>query len=213
MACILEQKEATGSVKYKFIESEILKAFRNGWLLEVQEAASVLRPGVLTQLNSLLESKGRIELPNGKMVYRHPDTIVVFTTNAGYAGNADVNESLRDRCTVGLKMDLPSAEVMAERAIAQTGFNNYSVVLEAAKAIEAIAAEAKAKNIRGSFGMRSLLAWCCSLQRGDYSEATFLNRVIYKMTTRDDDVQLLLQTYRANCSFASNVKKGKEKRV
>lgn len=213
MACILEQKEATGSVKYKFIESEILKAFRNGWLLEVQEAASVLRPGVLTQLNSLLESKGRIELPNGKMVYRHPDTIVVFTTNAGYAGNADVNESLRDRCTVGLKMDLPSAEVMAERAIAQTGFNNYSVVFEAAKAIEAIAAEAKAKNIRGSFGMRSLLAWCCSLQRGDYSEATFLNRVIYKMTTRDDDVQLLLQTYRANCSFASNVKKGKEKRV
>ena len=213
MACILEQKEATGSVKYKFIESEILKAFRNGWLLEVQEAASVLRPGVLTQLNSLLESKGRIELPNGKMVYRHPDTIVVFTTNAGYACNADVNESLRDRCTVGLKMDLPSAEVMAERAIAQTGFNNYSVVLEAAKAIEAIAAEAKAKNIRGSFGMRSLLAWCCSLQRGDYSEATFLNRVIYKMTTRDDDVQLLLQTYRANCSFASNVKKGKEKRV
>lgn len=213
MACILEQKEKSGSVKYKFIESEVLKAFRNGWVLEVQEAASVLRPGVLTQLNSLLESRGRIELPNGKQVYRHPDTIVIFTTNAGYAGNVDVNESLRDRCTVGLKMDLPTAEVMASRAMAQTGFKDHNVVLNAALTIEAIAAEAKAKNIRGSFGMRSLLAWCCSLQRGDFSEATFLNRVIYKMTTRDEDVQLLLQTYRANCAFASDVRNKREARV
>lgn len=213
MACRLEQEERNSSVKYKFIESEILKAFRNGWLLEIQEAASVLRPGVLTQLNSLLESKGRIELPNGKHVYRHPDTIVVFTTNAGYAGNADINESLRDRCTEGLKMDLPSPDVMAARAVAQTGFSDYDTVLAAAKTIAAVADEAKAKNIRGSFGMRSLLAWCCSLQNNDFSEDAFLRRVIYKMTTRDDDVQLLMTVYRANCPFVSRVARKKEAKV
>ena len=102
---IMSDEAEKGSVSYQFIISELLKAFQNGWLVEIQEAASVLRPGVLTELNSLLEPNGSIELPNGSRIYRHPDTIVVITTNRGYAGNVELNESLRDRCVMGIKMD------------------------------------------------------------------------------------------------------------
>lgn len=210
---ILTEKASSGTVSYRFVLSELMKAFQNGWLVEIQEAASVLRPGVLTELNSLLEPNGRIELPNGSYIRRHPDTIVVITTNRDYGGNVDLNESLRDRCLFGLKMDLPPAEVMAERAMAQTGFGDADIALAAAKTIIAVSDEAKSKNIRGSFGMRSLLAWMLDLRRGDYSEAAFMRRVVFKMTTRDDDVELLRACYQSNSNFSSLVKMGKVRRV
>lgn len=202
MSLLCEQVEGN-SVSYRFILSELLRAFQHGWLVEVQEAASVLRPGVLTELNSLLEKGGRIELPNGKFITRHPDTIVVFTTNRDYAGNVDLNESLRDRCMMGIKMDLPPASVMAARAMQQTGFTDKDVAEQAAYTIMMISEEAKARNIRGSFGMRSLLGWMLDLRNGDFSEQAFRRRVIDKMTTRDDDISILMTCYRANCSFAS----------
>lgn len=209
LAGIMNEQADKGSVSYQFVMSELLKAFQNGWLVEIQEAASVLRPGVLTELNSLLEPDGRIELPNGTCIHRHPDTIVVITTNRGYAGNVELNESLRDRCMFGLKMDSPSAAEMAKRAMARTGMTDYTVALEAAKVMKAIESEAKSRCIKGSFGMRSLLAWMLDLKRGDMSEATFMRRVVYKMTTDDDDVETLRTAFRANAKFATKTTRGK----
>ncbi len=206
---IMNEQADKGSVSYQFVMSELLKAFQNGWLVEIQEAASVLRPGVLTELNSLLEPDGRIELPNGTCIHRHPDTIVVITTNRGYAGNVELNESLRDRCMFGIKMDSPSAEDMAKRAMARTGMTDYTIALEAARVIKAIESEAKSRCIKGSFGMRSLLAWMMDLKRGDYSEDTFMWRVVYKMTTDDDDVETLRACYRANSKFAARPSRDK----
>lgn len=200
---VLCEQAENGGVTYRFILSELMKAFQNGWLVEIQEAASVLRPGVLTELNSLMELNGRIELPNGSHITRHPDTIVFITTNRDYAGNVDLNESLRDRCMLGIKMDLPPAKVMADRAMAQLGFKDADIALKAAQTVMAISDEAKAKNIRGSFGMRSLLGWMLDLSRGDFSEEAFRRRVIEKMTTRDDDVSILMTCFRANSPFAS----------
>jgi hypothetical protein len=192
---ILCEKAETGAVSYKFIYSELLKAFQNGWLLEIQEAASILRPGVLTELNSLLEPNGSIELPNGERIFRHPDTIVVFTTNSDYAGNVELNESLRDRCLFGLKMDNPSADEMAARAMAQVDFKDKTVALNAANVICEVSSKAKELNIRGAFGMRSLISWLIQLKAGFSDKDTFLECVIYKMTTNDDDVSLLVEAY------------------
>lgn len=210
---ILCEQAESGNVSYRFILSELMRAFQNGWLVEIQEAASVLRPGVLTELNSLLEPNGRIELSNGKYIERHPDTIVVITTNRDYAGNVDLNESLRDRCMFGLKMDLPPASVMAERAMAQTGFDDRRTAIAAAEVIATINEEAKSKNIRGAFGIRSLVSWMMALRRGDFSEETFMCRVVFKMTTRDDDTQLLRDCFRANSDFASAVRAGRVRRA
>ena len=212
---ILLEKAENGSVSYRFILSELMKAFQHGWLVEIQEAASVLRPGVLTELNSLLEPNGRIELPNGQLIYRHPDTIVMFTTNRDYAGNVDLNESLRDRCMFGIAMDSPTASVMAKRAMEQTGFTDKKVANSAAKTILDVARQAKNYNINGSFGVRSLISWMLALKKLDLSKAkiedireTFLSRVVYKMTTRPDDVEVLSTAF-DNSDFCSEFKAGK----
>lgn len=208
LAIMSEHAEQNTSMSYRFIHSELIRAFQNGWLLEIQEAASVLRPGVLNELNDILEPGGRIELPNGEFIYRHPDTIVVITTNRDYAGNVDLNESLRDRCVLGVKMDLPPVEVMAARAMAQTGYTERTNAVIAAKAVTAVAEVARSRNIRGSFGMRSLIAWMLDLRRGDYSTEKFMNRVIFKMTTRDEDVNILKKAYEENCAFATSYPSG-----
>lgn len=207
---ILIDQAESGSVNYRFVLSELMRAFENGWLVEIQEAATVLRPGVLTELNSLLEKNGRIELANGKHIYRHPDTIVVFTTNRDYEGTQDLNESLRDRCIMGVKMDTPSVEVLAQRAISQLHLDSshYKVALSAAKTLKAVADAAQAKNIKGIFGTRSLVGWMRDLADEDYSEDTFKLRVLNKMTTRDEDVQELMTTFQSSWNYASKVATG-----
>ena len=112
---------------------------------------------------------------------------------------------------MGIKMDTPSAEEMAARAMARTGLKSKTVALAAAKTMKAIEEEAKSKCIRGSYGMRSLLGWMTDLARDDFSEDAFMRRVVYKMTT--DDVETLRACYRANCRFASKVKMGKTTRI
>ena len=52
-----------------------------------------------------------LNLPTG-IIRRHPDCIIVITTNRNYQGNRPLNESLRDRMQHAEKMDLPALEVM-----------------------------------------------------------------------------------------------------
>ena len=107
-------------------------------------------------------------------------------------------------------MDLPPAPVMAERAMAQTGFDVKEEAIWAAEAVLAVMESAKSRNIRGVFGMRSLIAWMLDLNRGDYSVDAFMRRVVYKMTTREEDVEMLKDAYEGNCKFASQGFRGRK---
>ena len=117
---ILFSKQNEDKVTYRYLESQLLKAFEQGWLLEIQEVATVKNPGVLSILNSLLEPNGTIELP-GRVVRRHPDTIVVVTTNVGYEGCRKLNEAFKDRMICCDIMSTPTAEVMSQRILAKLG--------------------------------------------------------------------------------------------
>lgn len=48
-----------------------IKALKNGYLVEIQEPSTILQPGVLVGLNSLLEQSGTITLPTGEVILRH----------------------------------------------------------------------------------------------------------------------------------------------
>lgn len=208
---ILLDKSSGDKVSYRFIESELVKAFRNGWLVEIQEAASILRPGVLTQLNSLLEPNGSFELPNGTKVRRHPDTIVVITTNIEYEGNVRLNESLKDRMVAGRIMNNPAPKVMADRLLARVNRPGKDVLsdedaLAAATVMREIADKAKEMQISGEFGMRSLLFWGAQIRDGKRDKETFLESVLYKMALSDEDIAILEVPYE-NSTFARRIKR------
>ena len=54
-----------------------------------------MQPGVLVGLNSLLEQSGSITLPTGEIIQRHPDTVVIVTTNVSYEGCRGLNRATR----------------------------------------------------------------------------------------------------------------------
>lgn len=177
-------------VSYNFYPSEIVRAFENGYLLEIQEPTVIRDAAVLMALNSALEPDGTINLPT-RIIKRHPDFIAIITTNRGYNGTRLLNEALRDRIQHVEKMDLPSIKVMIERAIAKTGFIDEQVLELLANVIVILDETARANAIKGVAGMRSYFFWVDSVANGIDIIESLYQKVIYKITTDSDEIKIL----------------------
>ena len=177
-------------IQYKFYPSEIVRAIEKGYLLEIQEPTVIRDASVLVALNSALENNGILNIPTG-IIRRHPDCVVVITTNRNYQGNRPLNESLRDRVQHAEKMDLPSLEVMMERAQAKTGFADERYLEIMAKVIRLLDETAKANAIKGVAGMRSYFFWVNSLKQGQNPLESLYPKVLYKLTTDENELSIL----------------------
>lgn len=186
----LEKMPHMENVEYRFYPSEIIRAFKNGYLLEIQEPTVVRDAAVLMALNSALETDGTMNLPT-EIIHRHPDFIAVITTNRGYNGCRPLNEALRDRVQHAEKMELPSIEVMMERASAKTGYKNQQVLAALANVIVLLDQTARANAIKGVAGMRSYFYWVDAVDSGDDIRESMYNKVIYKVTTDPDEIAIL----------------------
>ena len=187
-------------IEYKYFPSEIVKAFTEGYLLEIQEPTVIRDAAVLMLLNSALEPDGTINLPTG-VVHRHPDFVAVITTNRNYIGCRPLNEALRDRIQHSEKMDLPEREVMIERAIAKTGFDNVELVSKLVDAIIVLDECATANAIHGVSGMRSLFFWVDAIKNGEDIRESMYYKVLYKITTNPDEIRILEETVENNTSL------------
>lgn len=186
----INQTENTKSVEYKFYPSEIVRAMQRGYLLEIQEPTVIRDASVLVALNSALEPNGLLNIPTG-IIRRHADCVVVITTNRNYQGNRPLNESLRDRVQHAEKMDLPSIDVMIERAIAKTNFADRDYLELMAQIIRLLDETAKANAIKGVAGMRSYFFWVNSLKQGQDPLDSIFPKVLYKLTTDETELTIL----------------------
>lgn len=141
-------------------------------------------------MNSALEPNGLLNIPTG-IIRRHPDCVVIITTNRNYQGNRPLNESLRDRVQHAEKMDLPSIEVMIERAIAKTNFSDRDYLEIMAEIIRLLDETAKANAIKGVAGMRSYFFWVNSLKQGQDPLESIFPKVLYKLTTDETELKIL----------------------
>lgn len=184
------ENSKSDAVEYRFYPSEIVRAYENGYLLEIQEPTVIRDAAVLMALNSALELDGSINLPT-KVIHRHPDFIAVLTTNRDYTGSRPLNEALRDRVQHVEKMDLPTKEVMIERAMAKTNFKNEQVLNSLATIIILLDKTARANAIKGVAGMRSFFYWIDAIAEGIPATQSVYHKVIYKMTTDIEEITLL----------------------
>lgn len=211
-----EQSQDEKDVSYNFYPSEIVRAFENGYLLEIQEPTVIRDAAVLMALNSALEPDGTINLPT-RIIKRHPEFIAVITTNRGYNGTRLLNEALRDRIQHAEKMDLPSIEVMIERAIAKTGYKNEQILKLLANVIIILDETARANAIKGVAGMRSYFFWVDSVANGIDIIESLYQKVIYKITTDSDEIKILEESISKKGlmeeleDISNNVKKNKIK--
>ena len=189
-----ENRQSSGQ-NYTYVETDFVKALKHGYLVEVQEPSTIIQPGVLVGLNSLLEQEGSITLPTGEIIRRHPDTVVIVTTNVSYEGCRQMNQSVVDRMSLVKDIDLPEPEVMVQRAMAVTGCADEYLVSQMVQVVNDMADYCRKNSITdGACGMRSLIDWVISAEiSGDpYLSAKYT--VISKATADEEDLEALITT-------------------
>ena len=183
----------SGGQSFTYVETDFIKALKNGYLIELQEPTTIVQPGVLVGLNSLLEQEGSITLPTGEIIERHPDTVVVVTTNVSYEGCRSLNQSVVDRMSLVRDIELPSPEVMVERAMSVTGATDEYQVSQMVQVVNDMAEYCRKNSITdGAVGMRSLLDWIVSTEITGDPYRSALYTVISKATSDENDREALI---------------------
>lgn len=189
-----EASQSSGQT-YTYVETDFIKALKNGYVIEIQEPSTIVQPGVLVGLNSLLEQSGSITLPTGEVIERHPDAVVVVTTNISYEGCRGMNQSVLDRMSLVRDVELPTPEVMVQRAMSVTGETDEYQVSQMVQVVNNIAEYCRKNSITdGSYGMRSLIDWIVSTQITGDPYQSALYTIISKATADELDRESLIST-------------------
>ena len=157
------EKEETPGQRIRYVDTPLVEAIRYGYVCELQEPSCIANPGVLVGLNSLLDNCQVITLPTGERVKRHPDTVIVVTTNSDYSGCRDMNQSVISRMDLIYDMEAPDLNTMVKRVMNVTGFTDEQEATKMAIVVRDIAERCRQTMITdGSCGMREFKSWVLS---------------------------------------------------
>lgn len=193
LASVSTMTDTAGQQRYRYQDSEIVQALQNGWVLEIQEPSVIQNPGVLVALNGLLEQHGRMMLPDGRVITRHPDTVIILTTNVNYAGCRTINQSVVDRMDMVYTVPMMSEEDMIRLAEAKVG--EYPDLPNMVKVVQKLAEYCKNHQIGdGEISIRGLIAWLQStrITRNPFWSAK--SAIIEKATSDEDEQMELIET-------------------
>lgn len=134
-----------------------------------------------------------ITLPTGERVRRHPDTVIIATTNAGYEGCRPINQSIISRMDLICDTELPSVATMAERVMKITGFPDEALANKMALVVRDIEDRCRRTMITdGSAGMREYKAWVQStMVTGDPYESALLTVIASASADPDSRAELV----------------------
>lgn len=168
-----EQSGKETKQKFRYVESPLIQAMRYGYLIEIQEPSTISNPGVLVGLNALLDGCGSITLPTGERVERHPDTVVVITTNVDYEGCRSLNQSILSRMDLIVDMEEPDQSTLVKRVLSITCCKEKDDVKKMAEIMASIQERCRMNMIDdGCCGVRELISWVQSYMIcGDMLEA------------------------------------------
>ena len=165
LTAVIARASNHSGTAFKYVESNLIKAFRNGYVVEIQEPTIMSRPGVLASLNSMFDGCKAVTLVNGETVLRHPDAIVVYTTNTSYEGCVSLNQSALSRM-VCIDLDDLSDDKIVERLMNNTGWENEMCIRKMVKVYRACNEKAAQEAITdGAIDMRAMEDWvtACSI--------------------------------------------------
>lgn len=190
------EKKETG---FRYVDTPFIQALRNGWVIELQEPSIIANQGVLVGLNGLLDNSKAIMLPTGEVIRRHPDTVVIISTNTDYVGCRAMNQSVLSRMDLIIDMNEPEKDELVRRVSGITNCTNLSVLSQMAEAIGDIQMKCRSEAITdGCCGMRELISWVQSFMIcGNVMEAavhTVLSSVSSNVDNRDEISRTCLET-------------------
>lgn len=191
LAAIIQRATAggadSGANGFHYVESPLIQAIRNGWVCEIQEPTVIAKPGVLVGLNGLLDSTSAVNLPTGETIRRHPDAVIIATTNISYEGCRDMNQSVLSRFQIKMDIHAPEDAILAERLRSMTGCPKSVRVPQILKAYHAVLNTLKTLYLTdGSVDLRTLADWISSYMiTGSYMESAEMT--IIPSATADEE--------------------------
>ena len=195
VARLAVKEEKQQGQKIRYVDTPLIEAMRHGYVCELQEPSCIANPGVLVGLNSLLDSCQEITLPTGERVKRHPDTVIIVTTNSDYAGCRDMNQSIISRMDLIYDIAAPDLATMVKRAMNVTGFTDEQEATKMALVVRDIAERCRETMITdGSCGMREFKSWVLStmITKDPYESA--LSTIISSASADPDNRSDLVST-------------------
>lgn len=149
---------------YTFVKSPLVQAIENGYLCEIQEIGAVRKQSVVMALNAWLETgeNAFATLTTGQTIKKHPNCVIMFTSNDGYEGTRKVQLSVFDRYAEVYWLNGALPEVMAQRAynVNKGLFTDMDQLIKMAKVMQEITLFSDDRMIKdGIAGQRSLNNW------------------------------------------------------
>jgi len=191
--CTASSEDKSSGQTFTYTETDLIKALKYGYVCEIQEPNVIMQPGVLVGLNSLLEHMGSVTLPTGEIVKRHPDSVVIQTTNLDYEGCRQRNQSVQDRMALVVYLELPPTETMVQRAMSVTGCDDDVLISKMVRVINDMADYCNKNGITdGTCGMRSLLDWIVSTEITEDPYTSAIYTVVNKAASDEQDRSSLI---------------------
>lgn len=188
IAAIHEAKENQNhEFKVKFYRNVFLDAIEKGWVLEIQEPTVVSDPAILMALNSVLEKDGILSLSN-KTIKRHPQCIIIMTTNRNYEGCRPLNQALRDRMDLCVKVEMPPDDEIIQRLERATGCTDEGFLRAVVESAGRISEFLDDRGINTHVSSRTLESFVINVMDGYDVLDCIRKNIIYKITTEDEDV-------------------------
>lgn len=145
---------------FRYVDTALVDAIRYGYVCEIQEPSIIANPGVLVGLNALLDNCRSVTLPTGEVISRHPDTVIIVTTNSDYNGCKEMNQSVISRMQLIFDVDEPDTDTIIERVMKITKCGDKSAVRRMAETVREISEKCRETMISdGCCGVRELIAW------------------------------------------------------
>ena len=170
------------------VESPLVQAFRYGWVCELQEVNVANKPGVLSGINAALDDLATIQLPDGEIVKRHKDCVIIMTANADYEGTRRINQAVKSRCALKGRFVLPEDSSLIEMIKLDSGYDDEPIIrkmIQAMKGIRKVLEETGTND--GSCGVREIVSWAqgTKILKDPYRAAM---HTIVPSATEDDEV-------------------------
>lgn len=136
-----------------------------------------------------MDNCNSITLPTGETIFRHPDTVVVMTTNIDYEGTKPMNQSIISRMNLIVHLEQPDKEEMLKRIVNITGFEDKVTLEKFYQVYQSIVDKCRNDGITdGVCGTRELLDWVESyLVCADPVEA--IRDTLLSKCTEDSEIQ------------------------
>lgn len=157
-----------GQQRFKFAPGQLIYALRDGGVWGFDEVTLPQNPGVVPALNPAMDSTQSITLPTGEVIHRHPDCIIVGTTNVDLEGCRNMNQAWQDRCQLIIELPEPTDDVLMARVKSMVDWddNTDSAVVDLPRFISAYhQLQELARKHRmddGTIGPRKLADWVMS---------------------------------------------------